>query len=311
MERLLTGMKKLLYPPVPLRVCLIVLGFGSLIPAFYSPLSETPVVYGAYVWSAYALAMAAAWAVRIGRTLRKARKRFIENHGLAARYVSDRYFRVSISLGCSLVINLAYAALKAVAAVLISSAWTGFIAAYYLVLSFVRLYLMTRFSKDKEHDPAKEIRTYRWTAMFLLFINLALTALIYKIVQEGESYTYPGTIIFAYAAYTFYSFGSSICHMVRYRRFHSPLLSAVKTVGFTTALVSVLSLQTAMLTQFGTEQDVSHRIANAMTGTAVCLAILLISVLMFVQAGKMTKNSQSDLSKIKEATDDTYISSRR
>lgn len=291
---MITILKKIIYPPTVIRMFLILLGFESLILAFYSPLSETPFVYAAYVLSAYALVVSVSWAAQIGKKVKNIRKGFIKRHGLVARYVSDHYFRVFVGLAMSLFINLGYAVLKAVDAVLSSSAWSGFVVVYYIALCLVRFYLMTKFLKDKEHDSEKEVRYYRGTAFFLLLMNLVLTVLIYKIVQEEEAYIYPGYIIFAYAGYTFYSFGLSVYHMVKYRRFHSPLLSAVKTVGFTTALVSILSLQAAMLTQFGTEHDFSHQIANGLTGLTICMAILLISVFMLVQARRMAKRSFSN-----------------
>lgn len=293
MEMLLAILKRWIAPPAFIRIILILAGFGSLIPAFWSPLSETAFVYAAYTLSAWALASSAVWAVKAGRSIKNAGIKRVREHRLAARYASDHYFRVSLGLAGALFVNLGYAGLKAVTAIVFSSRWTGFIAAYYIALSGVRLYLMTKFLKEKEHDPEKEISIYRRTAIFLLLMNLALTVLIDQIVHEGETYTCPGTIIFVYAGYTLYSFGSSAYHMVKYRRFQSPLLSAVKTVGFTTALVSVLSLQTAMLTRFGAESEAFHRLANRLTGTAVSGAILMISIFMLIPSNIISKKKRS------------------
>lgn len=290
MDKVLAFTKKMIYPPVCVRIWIMVIGFISLIPVLGLSISDVFLAYAAYLISAYALILLLAWICQKGKILAgRAKQNILQKHGIAARYVTDQYFRVSVSLACSLLINLGYAVLKAVSAILFSAEWTGFIAAYYIALCIVRVYLMTRFLSAKEHCWEQEVLYYRRTAVFLLLINVSLSALIYKIVQEGETYTYSGFIIFAYAGYTFYSFGSSIYHMVKYRRYHSPLLSAVKVVGFTSALVSVLSLQTAMLTQFGTDHDFSHKMANAITGTVVCTVIFLFALSMLNRSHRMEK----------------------
>lgn len=294
MDKTVQLVKKIIYPPVLVRIPTIIIGFCSLIPVFGFSISQPVFVYAAYVLSAYALVLFVAWLCQKGRALKDVRQYLIRRNGIAARYISDRYFQVFIGLVFSLTVNLAYAVLKAVSAILTSSGWTGLIAAYYIALCMVRFYLMTRLLHEKEHCIECEIPYYRRTAGFLLLINLALSVLIYKIVEEGETYTYPEYVILVYAGYTFYSFGSSIHHMRKFRRYRSPLLSAVKIVGFTTALVSVLSLQTAMLTQFGTEHDFSHQLANAITGTVVCAVILALSVFMLVRSHKMGKRIPAD-----------------
>ncbi|WP_148408771.1 hypothetical protein [Murimonas intestini] len=289
MEKFERVLRAVFYPPVALRVILMVVGFGSLIPAFFSPLADTPFAYISYILSAYAMLVAVVGAIKICGKMKEIKNRLVQENALANRYVTDHYFRVSVSLCVALVVNLGYAVLKATGAVLYASAWTGAIAAYYIALCAVRFYLMKKFINAKEKDEEKERISYRNTAVFLFFVNLALAAIVYKVVQDGETYSYPGYIIYVYAGYTFYSFCSSIYNMVKYRRFHSPLLSASKAIGMTAALVSVISLQTAMLTQFGTKGDFSRRLANALTGTAVCVAALSISIFMLVQSKRKTR----------------------
>ena len=95
--------------------------------------------------------------------------------------------------------------------------------------------------------------------------------------------SYPGTLIFAAGAYTFYTVGSSIIDIVKYRKYKSPVLSAAKNIRFVAALVSLLSLETAMLAQFG--NDEAYRfLMTLLTGSAVCLIVLGISVYMTVKA---------------------------
>lgn len=283
--------KMFFYPPAPLRVLLILIGLGTLIPVFLTSLKETPIAYIAYGFSAYSLTLLVVWCIDLVQYLKRQKDRLVQENALVGRYVNDHYFHVYVSLCVSVAINLAFAVIKIAGAYLYASLWTGLIAGYYLLLCGLRFYLMRRFVSDGEKNSKQEWKPYRNTAVLLLLLNLALTVVVYKIIWDGNSYTYPGYMIYAYAAYAFYCFGNSAYNVVKYRRLHSPLLSAAKAISMTTALVSVLSLQTAMLTEFGTDGKAYWQLANGLTGTAVCLAVLFISIFMLVQYRRNQEDS--------------------
>ncbi len=50
-------------------------------------------------------------------------------------------------------------------------------------------------------------------------------------IHSGKGYAYPGTLIYAAAAYAFYSLTSAIVSLVRLRKFGSPAVSAAKMVS--------------------------------------------------------------------------------
>lgn len=47
----------------------------------------------------------------------------------------------------------------------------------------------------------------------------------------------------------------SVIDLVKYRKYKYPVLSAAKAIRFAAALVSLLSLETAMLAQFGDDES--------------------------------------------------------
>jgi len=86
----------------------------------------------------------------------------------------------------------------------------------------------------------------------------------------------------------------AIIGIVRYRRYESPLLSAAKALSFTAALVSLLSLETAMLTAFRTEENTPlfRQIMTGATGGVVCVMVLAMAVYMIVRATKAIRSIQ-------------------
>lgn len=108
-------------------------------------------------------------------------------------------------------------------------------------------------------------------------------------VCEEEGKSYPGFLIYAVAAYTFYKIILSIINLVKVRKFKSPLLMAIRDIGYIDACVSVLSLQTAMFASFGSEQESFIKLMNGATGSVVCLLVLGIGIYSVRQANKMKR----------------------
>ena len=62
-----------------------------------------------------------------------------------------------------------------------------------------------------------------------------------------------------------------------------------------TALVSIFSLETAMLAQFGGENSESFRLVmTSLTGIGVSLIVLGMAVFMIVRANSLLRNSTAD-----------------
>ena len=92
------------------------------------------------------------------------------------------------------------------------------------------------------------------------------------------------------ATYTFYAVILAIVGLFRFRRHGSPVLSAIKVVNLSAALVALLSLEAAMLQHFG--PDDSSRFRNTMlgvSGLAASLILLSMSITMIVHASRKLK----------------------
>lgn len=278
-------LRKLLYPGLPWVIALVILGGLMLFFTFSRGLEETLFAYVSYVLSAYALVIAVAEAVVGGKALR----RKLYETPISNRYLTDAFFRVRVGLHISLLVSLAYSVLRLVSAVRFSSFWDGALALYYVLLCGVRIYLICRLPMEYDADGYQsELHTYRATGFFLITLSLALDIIAVQIVREGQGYRYQGTLIFAVGFYAFYCLILSIVNTVKYRKFKSPVLSAAKAVNLTTALVSIFSLETAMLDQFGGDPRF-QKWMTAGTALAVCAMVFALAVFMVTQAGKKLK----------------------
>lgn len=83
--------------------------------------------------------------------------------------------------------------------------------------------------------------------------------------------------------------------MIKYRRYHSPVMSAVKAVQLAAALVSILALETAMLSQFGGNDTEGFRmIMSGCTGAGGCDINLGIAVYMIAQGTKALRSLEKE-----------------
>ena len=68
------------------------------------------------------------------------------------------------------------------------------------------------------------------------------------------------------------------------------MLSAAKVISLVAALVSILSLETAMLARFGSEDDpLFRKVMTGATGCSVCVIVLGMALFMIVKASKQLK----------------------
>lgn len=113
-------------------------------------------------------------------------------------------------------------------------------------------------------------------------------AVILLIHSEGGK-EYPGIVIYAVASYTFCKIIFAVINVFRARKKRALSLMIIRDIGYVDACVSILSLQTAMVAQFGGGEEAFARMMNGITGTAVCLMILGLGIYYMLLAGKGTK----------------------
>lgn len=143
---------------------------------------------------------------------------------------------------------------------------------------------------SSEADEAAELRRYRLCGIILLFMNQALVGIVVLVVTQNSGFEYPGILIYAMAAYAFYAVTIAIINMIKFRKYGSPVMSAAKAINLTAALVSMLSLETAMIAQFGgNDTSMFRQIMTACTGGCVSFFVVVMAVFMIARSTKQLK----------------------
>lgn len=294
MERCKKVLRTLLYPHAAIIFPLTVLSAAGLCHVFLTGLETHPIAYAVYTLSFYALCVLVA---AMPPMVKKCRALLYGNTH-AARYLTQRELRIRASLYGSTAINLAYAVFKLFTGIWFRSVWFGAVAVYYMVLCLIRFLLLQNDRKVRRMDSpdARLLRQwwgYRVCGWLLLLLNAAMTGMVVQMIWQNKSYTYPGFVIYAAAAYTFYRLPMAIVRMVKLHRSNDPVFSAAKAMDLSVALMALFALQTAMFASFGAETSAfTRRLMNTLTGGTVCLAVVCIAVFMIVRSHRALTTMQ-------------------
>lgn len=187
--------------------------------------------------------------------------------------------------------SLAYALLQLGMSLRHGSYWFGSLAVYYAILTALRWMLLRRRGRDSR---LRQLRTYRACGAVLLAMTLALALMIFFMVYWNRTFRHHEITTIALATYTFTTLTLAIIQAVSARRRRSPLPAAAAAIQLAAACVSVLTLETTMLTTFG-EGTVTLAARRWMLGTsggAIAAGILTMAVYMLVHGTAMIQEEQ-------------------
>lgn len=285
-------LKRLLHPPLLVLICIPVLSFSALIAVFILQAEDTVPAYIIFAMSAYALTI---WILALPGLAKGIRAAVMGSRlmgglrkwEMAGRYLEDLSFRGSVSIYQGMIVNFLYVVFRIAAGIRFASVWFLSMGVYYLILGGLRAFLIVCY---RRRDAGMEQRCYRKTAQLLFLLNLPMGGMILLMVWTNSGYSYPGYIIYLSALYTFYTMGTAIANIVRFRRIGSPILSAAKVLNLVAAMMSMLGLQTAMISRFAGNQEDFRRMMNGITGGVVYGSVILIAVYMLLHSRKAGGN---------------------
>ena len=151
------------------------------------------------------------------------------------------------------------------------SDWFGTLSAYYLLLLAVRVYIV-------RHKDRNSRKVNLNTGIFMIGIDFVLGGAVALLATDRGEKHYPGILIYAASAYTFYKVTLSIINIIKAGRQSKAYVLALRKVSHADALVSLLSLQAALFFTFGDSGSYFSRTFNAITGSAVWLIIFGIAI---------------------------------
>ena len=218
-------------------------------------------------------------------------KRFKNENKYIVRLTNDVHLRMNIILISTLIINIAYALLQLAMGIYHKSFWFYSMSVYYILLALIRLYLSNYTRKYKVQENLKiELKKYRFSGYILLLMNLTITVILFFIIYWNRTFYHNEITTIALAAYTFLTFTMAIINFIKYRKYNSPVYSAIKSITLVAACVSMITLTTTMLTTFVSDDLIEFKqIILLFVGIVVALFINILAIQIIVSTTKKLK----------------------
>ena len=200
----------------------------------------------------------------------------------------DYHFRTVYTTRISAFITFGFTVFNGVIGVLYRSVWNISICIYYVLLAVVRRIVVRSQRKTVDKNQDKEIikKTYVVTHIILILIDLALVVPISLMVIGARNYTFGMIPAIAMAAYTTYRMTMSIIHYLKSKRNENHFIRVIRTINLQDTLVSVLTLQNALIIANGNEMASMMQL-TMWTSAGIWGIILFFTVKSFMMIRKV------------------------
>ena len=286
--------KALLFPHIAIMILLVPLATVLLVGSMVFVGTESVIAYISYVLAAYTLTV---WCFKLPYLI-KFFKTFKDENKYARRWQDDTRLRVNVSLYGLLAWNALYGIFQLWLGFYHHTFWFYSLGAYYICLGVMRFFLArhtTRYAPGERMQT--ELKKYRACGIVFLVMNLALALIIFFMVYWNRTFEHHMITAIAMAAYTFTALTTAIINVIKYRKYNSPVFSASKAISLAAALVSMLTLESTMLTTFskGTMTAMEQKIMLGATGGAISALIVATAIYMIVIGTKKLGQLKSEV----------------
>ena len=199
--------------------------------------------------------------------------------------------RLIFYLLCSMIANVLTAVVKFGLAVSIPSFWFFVNSGFSFVLGMCRLLTVKSYRKirtltDNEERLKEEYKNYSLNGVMLILLGIVYFFVSSYMYYKGTNTTMHEYITYLVALMAFYSIGSAIYGMIKYKRNEEPVIKGIKITKFASALTSIVLTQVVLLDTFASNYDST---LNGYTGMGVSLVITILGLYMIIGAKKDTK----------------------
>lgn len=273
--------KAVLFLPLWLMVLLLCVAALLVVYALVFLPSASPLAILSYVLAAYTLTV---WCMRVPHLIGRL-KTFKRENKYVRRWLEDERLRVNVSLYGTLILNAAYAAFHLLLGIRHRTFWFCSLAIYYAFLAVMRFFLLRH---SRQHKPGERMREELWRycacGYVFLVMNLALACIVFFMIYWNRTFIHHEITTITMAAYTFTAFTLAVMNTVKYRKYESPVYSASKAISLASACVSLLTLESTMMTTFGDGMDAAtRRLFLGLTGAAVIGTVIVLAVFMILK----------------------------
>ena len=216
-------------------------------------------------------------------------KKHIEHFKQLKKEDRVMFFLIFTTIG-----NIFIALVKFVLSLTLPSLWFFINAIFMIILSFARFFSIKDYSKTKLIQDKEEIQKIGYINYLNNGILLVVLGIMYFFVNVYIYYKGTNTTMHEYLTYlvalvAFWSIGSAIYGMIKYKRNHTPILKAVKLTNFANALTSIMLTQIVLLDTYANNKVYNSNLMNGLMGMGIGVIIVILGLYMIIGINKVAK----------------------
>ena len=190
--------------------------------------------------------------------------------------------------------NIFIALVKFILSLVLPSLWFFINSIFMMILSIARFFSIKDYSKTKLLQDEEEIqkigyKNYLNNGILLIVLGIMYFFVNVYIYYKGTNTTMHEYLTYLVALVAFWSIGSAIYGMIKYKRNHTPILKAVKLTNFANALTSIMLTQIVLLDTYADTNDYNSNIMNGITGMGIGIVIVILGFYMIIGINKIKK----------------------
>jgi len=202
--------------------------------------------------------------------------------------------RVMFFLILTTIGNIFIAIVKFVLSLTLPSLWFFINALFMIILTFARFFSIRDYGKTKhikDKDVIKKIgyKNYLNNGILLVVLGIMYFFVNVYIYYKGTNTTMHEYLTYLVALVAFWSIGSAIYGMIKYKRNHTPILKAVKLTNFANALTSIMLTQIVLLDTYANTKAYNSNLMNGLMGMGLGIIIIIIGLYMVIGIFKENK----------------------
>ena len=185
----------------------------------------------------------------------------------------------------SLLINIGYAVLNIVLAVLLNSLWYGLIAIFYAVLMGARMtiiflarHIARKYWINKTELLYAELKLSIGSGGLIFLMDLSMAFAVTFMITNTPPYSSGKIVAIGLAAYTFYKIILAIVNLVRSRKNGDPVVTALRNISMADACMSLVNTTITLDMTFGTGNLAIAKNLAAFLAVGVTLALSVYAV---------------------------------
>jgi len=169
------------------------------------------------------------------------------------RYLGNKQDRTAMINVASLVINALIGIGKLILGLYLLSGWFITNAVYYLILCVAKGQVLHQYKVAKgiaspRNRYSLELAVYKRGGLLLCLLGVSYSIVCLRMYLIGDAFIYSGIIVYIVAAVAFTKLAFAIQGTWANRQLHNPIISTLKMINFTDAMVSIVVTQATLLT---------------------------------------------------------------